>query len=119
MRARTSIAASPERNVNLERIQSVIALLAAGGLLVLTISSVVRTSSQSQLSYAMTMIVAWVAVLASALLGRQRSTPGPQAQGAPAPAIAPAFAAGETPGTAPVPQTSSTPPPPADGTEVL
>ena len=61
-----------------ERIQAAIALLAAAGLLVLTIAAVARASSQSQMSEALTMIVAWVAVLASAFLGRRSGTPDDQ-----------------------------------------
>ena len=67
-----SYAAAPIQSpVILERTQSAIALLAAGGLLILTISATAHVS-EAQLSDAVMMIVAWVAVLASALLGRQR-----------------------------------------------
>jgi diguanylate cyclase (GGDEF)-like protein len=66
--------------VTVERTQSVVALLAAGGLLALTITSVLRASSPTQLSQGVTMILAWVAVLASALLARQRSLAAPPAE---------------------------------------
>ena len=111
MRARTPIAALPEPKVILERTQSVIALLAAGGLLALTIASVVRASSPSLLSDAMTMIVAWVAVLASALLGRQRSTEGAPTGEIPTAAAAPVLAAiPQPPQPAPDPPPAATPP---------
>jgi diguanylate cyclase (GGDEF)-like protein len=59
--------------VSLDRTQSVVALLAAGGLLVLSMTAVVRASSPSQLGDVMTMVVACGGVLASTLIGRQRS----------------------------------------------
>lgn len=63
-----------------ERTESVVALLAGGGLLALTVTAVVRASSQSPLAEALMMILAWVAVLASALLARQRPrSPGADA----------------------------------------
>jgi diguanylate cyclase (GGDEF)-like protein len=61
--------------VTVERTQSVVALLAAGSLLALTIASVIRATSPTQVSQGVMMILAWVAVLASALLARQRSLP--------------------------------------------
>ena len=115
MRARPPIAASTERNLILERTQSVVALLAAGGLLVLTMAAVVRASSQSQISDALTMLVAWVAVLASALLGRQKSGEPPDRDG-PAPSGTPFAATPEparpTPRQAPV--SAGPPPDPAE-----
>ena len=56
-----------------ERTESVVALLAGGGLLALTLTAVVRASSQSQITETLMMIFAWIAVLGSALLARQRS----------------------------------------------
>lgn len=117
MRARTPIVASTERNLILERTQSVVALLAAGGLLVLTMSAVVRASSQSQISDAMTMLVAWVAVLASALLGRQKSSGDPPDRDGAAPAVSSFAAAPEPPRPAPArqaPATAELPPDPAE-----
>jgi diguanylate cyclase (GGDEF)-like protein len=103
MRAHFFAAANNEANVILERTQSAIALLAAGGLLALTISAAMRASTQTQLSEAVMMIVAWVAVLASALLGKQRSMasePAPTAQESPAvPAVAAAAPVQPTPQT--------------------
>lgn len=53
------------------RTQSAIALIAATALLVLTIGTVARASSQSQRTDATTIAVAWVTVLATAFLGRR------------------------------------------------
>jgi diguanylate cyclase (GGDEF)-like protein len=108
----------------IDRSQAVIALLAAGGLLALTISAAVRATSQTQLSEALTIIVAWVAVLASALLGRQRSggAPPPPLDGTESPAAALSAAMRRPAPREPVPPTApntvTTPPPaqPAAGT---
>src|SRR5829696_7442985 len=76
MRAHAFTAAPHEPNVLLDLTQSAIALLAAGGLFALTVSTAMGASHDPQFLGVM-MIVAWVAVLTSALLGRQRSAPSP------------------------------------------
>ena len=100
MRAHFFAAANNEANVILERTQSAIALLAAGGLLALTIGAAVRASSETQLSEAVMMIAAWVTVLAGALLGRQRGG-GQDMPPEPKP---------DTPVSAPAPPAGITPP---------
>ena len=84
--------------MSLDRTQSVVTLLAAVGLLVLSMTAAVRAASPAQLGDMLTMVVACGGVLGSTLIGRQRSDNPPPGQGpetpaggssAPAPEIAP------------------------------
>ena len=92
--------------MSLERTQQLVALLAAGGLLVLSVSAVVRAAGPSLLSDAMTMSVAWVAVLASAMIGRQRSNDGGTSGPAESAAAATAGATPDPPSTPPASTTT-------------
>ena len=96
MRDPTRVAVTPRSTVLIEGTPSLVALLAAAGLLALTISAAVRATSEPQLFDSLAMIMAWVAVLASALVGRQGSGGQPPGGDSPEPPPARTRNAAET-----------------------